>query len=571
MTNMGLTSSLQIGRSGLLASQTGIEVTGNNLSNVTTAGYHRQSVTLAPARSHEMQRGVFLGQGVEVQQIVRHVNEALEGRIRNGIADQSFSLAEQGLLEQIEAIQNELSEIDLTTYLNEFFNAWSELANTPEDNAVRTVVVQQGNTLASFIQTLRGDLTDQRTQLDNAIDNAAIATDDLLTRIAEINIEISKAESGSGGAHGLRDQRDALLTELSGFLEISTVEQNTGAVDVFVGSLPIILNNVNRGVELEKESVNGKLVIDVIIKADGSSLNPTSGQLASLFLGREQHLNNAIDVLDQFASQLIFEVNKIHSQGQAVNPTSSITGTVRADDPTVVLNDPASGLDFIPTHGSFQLHVTQESTGQRNTSTIDIDLDGINAASDTTLNSLAAAINSVANVNAIVTPDGRLQIAGATNDFQLSFSDDSSGALAALGINTFFSGSNATDIQLNAVVQSDPGKITTAQGHVLGDNRSALAMTELRDQGVATLNGFSLSEFWNRHIQDYAVRTAQAQQKLDADTVVRENLEAQQQSLSGVNADEEAINLLVFQRAYQGSARFLSVVDELLQTLLALL
>jgi len=569
---MGLTSSLQIGRSGLLASQTGIEVTGNNLANVTTRGYHRQSATLAATRSHEIQRGVFLGQGVEVQQVVRHVNEALEGRIRNGIADQSFSLAEQGLLEQIEAIQNELSDIDLTTHLNEFFNAFSELANTPEDNAVRTVVVQQGQTLASFIQTLRGDLTDQRTQLDSAIDNAAIATDDLLSRIAEINIEISKAESGSGGgAHGLRDQRDALLTELSGFLEISTVEQSTGAVDVFVGSLPIILNNVNRGIELEKKSVNGKLEIDVIIKADGSSLNPTSGQLASLFLGREQHLNNAIDVLDQFASQLIFEVNKVHSQGQAVNPTSSITGTVRADDATAVLNDPTAGLDFVPTHGSFQLHVTQGSTGQRNTSTIDIDLDGINAASDTTLNSLAAAINSVANVNATVTLDGRLQIAGATNDFQISFSDDSSGVLAATGINTFFSGSNATDIQLNAVIQSDPGKITTSQGHVLGDNRSALAMADLREQGVAALNGFSLSEFWNRHIQDYAVRTAQAQQKLDADTIVRENLEAQQQSLSGVNTDEEAINLLVFQRAYQGSARFLSVVDELLQTLLALL
>lgn len=568
---MGLTSSLQIGRSGLLASQTGIEVAGNNLSNITTRGYHRQSVTLAATRSHEMQRGIFLGQGVEVQQVVRHVDEALEGRIRSGIADQSFSLAEQGLLEQIEAIHNELSDIDLTTYLSEFFNAWSELANTPEDNAVRTVVVQQGNTLASFIQTLRGDLADQRTQLDAAIDNAAAATDDLLSRIAEVNIEISKAEKGAGGAHGLRDQRDALLSELSQYLEVSTVEQNTGSVDVFVGSLPIILNNVNRGIALEKESVNGTLQIDVIIEADGSSLNPTSGQLASLFLGREQHLNNAINVLDQFTSQLIFEVNKVHSQGQAVNPVSSITGTVRAADATVALNDPASGLDFVPNHGSFQLHVTQASTGQRNTTTIDIDLDGINPAADTTLNSLAAAINAVANVTAVVTPDGRLQIDGASNEFQLSFSDDSSGVLAALGINTFFSGSRATDIEVNPVVQSDPGKITAARGHVLGDNRSALAMAALREEGVASLNGFSLTEFWNRHIQDYAVRTAQAQQKLDADTIVRENLEAQQQSLSGVNADEEAINLLVFQRAYQGSARFLSVVDELLQTLISLL
>ena len=567
---MGLTSSLQIGRSGLLASQTGIEVTGNNLSNLTTAGYHRQSTTLAPSRSHEVQNGIFLGQGVQVQQIVRHVDNALEGRIRNGIADQSFSLTSQTLLSQIESVQNELSDIDLSTQLGEFFNAFSELANTPEDNAVRTVVIQQGETLASFIRNLKVDLTDQRTQLDESIDASAAAVDDLLSRIAAINLEIVKSEKGAGGAHGLRDQRDALLSELSSFMDISVNEQSSGSVDVFVGSLPIVLENENRGVELRKKTVNNKLQIDVIIKADGSVLSPTSGKLAALVQGREKDLNNAIDVLDQFAGELIFQVNRIHSQGQAIRGATSVTGDYRATDPTLALNDPAAGLAFTPTHGSFQINVTQRSTGQRNTSVINVDLDGINPATDTSLNSLAAAINAVPDINASVTPDGRLQISGITSDFEISYNDDTSGALAALGINTFFSGTNAKDITLNSTVATDPGNITAALGHVPGDNRSALAMVALRSQGIASLNNFSLTEYWNRHVQDYATRNAQADQQLQADTVVRQNLEAQQQAVSGVNADEEAINLLIFQRAYQGSARFISVVDELLQTLLSL-
>ncbi len=568
---MGLSSSLHVGRSGLLASQTGIEVTGNNLSNLTTRGYHRQSAALVPSRSHELQRGIFLGQGVQVQQIVRHVDNALEGRLRSSIADQSFSLAKQTLLSQIEAVQNELSDIDLSTRLNEFFNAFSELANTPEDNAVRTVVVQQGATLSTFVRSLQNDLTSQRNQLDAAINNNALAMDDLLTRIAQVNLQIVKSEKGAGGAHGLRDQRDALLTELSNFMDVSINEQPTGSVDVFVGSLPIVLNNESRGVELRKKTVNGALQVDVVIKADGSVLKPTSGKLAAQIIGRDTEVNNAISVLDQFANELIFQVNRIHSQGQSPNGFTSVTGDYRATDPALALNDPNAGLQFTPTHGSFQIHVTQVSTGQRNTSVINIDLDGINPAADTSLNSLAAAINAVPNINAVVTPDDRLEISSVANDFEISFSNDTSGALATLGINTFFSGSSAKDIDVNSVVVSDPGRIAAALGHIPGDNRTALAIAGLRTQGVASLGGFSLTEFWDRHVQDYATRAAQAQEQLDADTIVRENLAAQQQAVSGVNADEEAINLLLYQRAFQGSARFIGVVDEMLETLMGLL
>ena len=163
------------------------------------------------------------------------------------------------------------------------------------------------------------------------------------------------------------------------------------------------------------------------------------------------------------------------------------------------------------------------------------------------------------------------QIDAAATDFEISFSDDSSGVLAALGINTFFSGANATDISVNNAVAQNPGLIAAAQGHVKGDNRTALALSDLRDQAITQLNGVSLLEFWSQHVQDYATLASQTKQQLEADVVVRENLEAKQQAISGVNADEEAINLLLYQRAYQGNARFISVVDELLQTLISLL
>lgn len=565
---MSLGGALQIGRSALIANQTAIEVTGNNLANVATKGYHRQEIALAPIADQEIRDGVFVGRGVQVQQVLRQIDEALEGRVRTSVADESASASRQDVLSQIESLQNELSGNDLSTHLGELFNAWSELANNPQDNSVRNVVTQQGATVASFLNNLRSQLGDLRTQVDSDINASVSAANDLLTRIEALNNQIAQQPRGADGAHGLKDQRDGLLAELSQSMDVSTVDLPSGAVDVYVGSLPVILNGRSRGLDVRRQTVNGELQIDVVLKSDGSVLQPRSGRLGALIQARRDDVNHAIDVLDDFTNQLIFQVNRIHSQGQGASGFTSLTGTSKVKDASAALNDPAAGLDFVPNHGSFQIHLTQKSSGQSSASTIAVDLDGINPGSDTSLTSLVAQLNSVANVNASITSDGRLKIATTSNDFEISFSDDSSGVLAALGLNTFFQGSNAADVAVNSILTQDPGKLAAGQGLIDGDNRNALAIAALRDQPLAALHGMSLSQTWDRHIEDYAVRLGQATQQAQANTTVRENLEAQQQSTSGVNSDEEAINLLSFQRAYQGSARFLSVVDQLYQTLL---
>ncbi len=564
---MSLSGALQIGRSALVANQAALEVVGNNLANVATKGYHRQSIVLAANRDQEIQRGIFVGRGVHIQEINRQVDDALEGRIRSGVSDQSASAATRDILSQIESLQNELSDNDLSSQLSEFFNAWSELANNPLDNSVRRVVVQKGETVASYIRNLRTGITAVRAQVDESISGDVSAANDLLSRVEELNTQIVRAEQGTGSAHGLRDQRDQILAELAQYVDVSTIEQSNGAVDVFVGSLPVVLEGKSRGLEVRRQTIDGDLQMDVVLSADGSILQPTSGRLGALIKSRRDDVNAAVDTLDTFANQLAFEVNRAHSQGQGTKGYSSVTATNKVSDANATLN--AAGLAFSPNHGTFLIHVTQKSTGQRTTSTINVDLDGI--GTDTTLTSLAAQLNTVANVNASITPDGRLRLNSGGGDFELSFSEDSSGTLAALGINTFFQGTDASDLAVNSVVSGDPAYVAAGQNHVSGDNRNALAISSLATRPLASLGGLSISDQWSRHVEDYAVRLGQADQKFQADTVVRENLEAQQQSVSGVNTDEEAINLLAFQRAYQGSARFLSVVDEMYQTLLGLL
>jgi flagellar hook-associated protein 1 FlgK len=570
---MGLVGSLQVARTGLLASQSALQVVGQNLANLATDGYHRQKVTLSPERSQEIGPGLFLGRGVKIQSITRVIDEALEARLRGAISDQSASSVHQQLLGRIEAIENEFSGTDLSNSLGEFFNSFSQLSNNPQDVSLRTLLVEQAGSLTGFIRDLDSELGNVQLQTIRQTDQTVSAVNDLLTRIASLNTQVAVQSRGAGGAPGLRDQRDQLLTELAQFLDISTVEQPSGSIDVFVGSLPIVLNNNSRGVELLKETVDGETVTKVVISADKSPLDITSGELGALIVFKEQDIQDAIDVIDTLSEQLIFQVNRIHSQGQGLELLDDITGTTALADSTVALNDPATDLTVVPTHGSFQLHVVQKSTGRATTSTINIDLDGLNPASDTSLTSLAAAIDVAANISASVTPGGRLQITADTSDFQMSFSDDTSGVLAVLGVNTFFTGKDAFDINLNSVVTANPRRIaaasSSATGQNPGDNTNALAIADLRNRTLTELNGLSLTQHWNRHIEDFAVRQAQARQQLQADTVIREGLVSQQQSISGVNADEESIDLIQYQRAYQASARLLTVIDEMMETLIA--
>lgn len=279
---MGLSSALQVGRSGLFASQTALEVAGNNLANVATRGYHRQEAVVAPAAPSEIAIGTFVGRGVNLESVVRHVNTALEGRLRGSIADQSAAATRAELLVQVETIQNELSGSDLSSELNEFFNAFGELANQPLDSSLRSLAVTQGEALVGFIGNLRSSLTDVRSQLDTQLGAAVRSADDLLNQIEQVNKTIVESELGQGGANSLRDQRDILVEELSNLLEVSAVELPSGGVDLFVGSTPLLLNGKSRGLELVNKSVGGEVTQQVVTAKNETNLQITDGEIGAL-------------------------------------------------------------------------------------------------------------------------------------------------------------------------------------------------------------------------------------------------------------------------------------------------
>lgn len=575
---MGLTTSLIIGQSALAASQLALQVTGNNIANVGSPDFHRQTVNLEPVRGGRESTSIYVGRGVSVSDVRRAIDPALQTRLRNSVSDQASTDVDRTVLGQVESILNELSGSDLSTELSKFFNAFSELANNPASTVNRGSVVEQGAALSSFIRRVRSDLLGARSQIDEQLATDVNRADTLLEEIASLNVAVTEAELSGGTDGGLRDQRDSLVTELAELIDITVIEQRTGAVDILVGSTPIVLGGVSRGLEFEQITENNTLVARVLVKETREPLKIDAGSIGGRLAQRTGTIQQTIDDLDKLASTLIYEVNKLHSSGRPLKPVTDVTGwqIVQPADQALSFNDPANAtfadLPFAVRNGSFEVVITDQS-GSQSVTTIEVDLDGITAtgaagfADDTSLTDLVAALDAIPNLNATITPEGRLRLTTSTG-YDVSFKGDTSGALAVLGINTYFQGVDATDIAIRETLQADP--LTLNVGLASGTNETARAITGLRDSSIEALGGDTITRSWLKTVERQAVRSTSAETRFEAAATVRSSLESQYAAVSGVSLDEESINLIQYQQAYQGAARFISVVSDLTQVLLNL-
>ncbi len=567
---MGLSSALNIGRTALEAYQAALQVAGQNIANVGTPGYTRSSVRLASVPGQTIRAGQF-GQGVVVNSIRRNISEALQARLRTGVSDLGASSVVRDVLNQIESVLDPLGDRNVGALVSEFFGSLNDLQNTPDNAATRGIVVSTSQALVQRIRDTRASLIGLRDQINGEIRTAAERGDQLASEIADLNQRIVIAEAGSNGqASALRDQRDQLLEELSDIFELQTREQPSGAVNVYIGNESLVQFGQSFGIKVENEvDEDGFAAIVLRFKINNGPITTTGGRIGGLIEARDTHTTTQVTRLDQFASGLIDAVNRVHAGGQGLAAFSSITGTNCVEDSTVALNDPASGLSFPPQTGTFFIDVRDNASGESIRTQININLDGIGA--DTTLDSLAADINAnVAGVTATVLPNGRLELTAAAG-YSFTFADDTSGTLAALGINTLFTGTGSLDIGVNDLIVNNPDYLAASTTPFVGDGSNATALVSVQNQAVAVLGGVSLNEHYATTMSELAVRASSAKSTNDAAVVILESLTVQRESISGVNLDEEAVAMITSQRAYEGAARYMNVVNEMLQTLLTLI
>lgn len=560
---------LQIGRSALLAYQSALQVVGNNISNVGTDGYTRQSAILSAVTGMNLPEGYTPGGGVALTGLRRNVDDAIEDRYRIATGDQAGAEVQQSVIGRIESAMNELSDSDISTLLQNFFNAFSDLQNEPTDYASRGMIVTMGQSLATEIQRQRSEVLSMRDQLNNELQISAGRANEIADDIAELNVQISAMEStGKGGANALRDQRDGLLRELSQLVQIQVREQPGGAINVYIGNEPLVQAGLNRGLTTTTE-MQGEAARVVVRFADNNSpIDINGGKMGGLINSRDVLLVGQIDHLDGLARTLVNEVNKVHSQGQGMEGFAEVTGVFDVRDPNAALNSSAAGLGLKPKNGSFVITVTDKATGLSRDQVITVDLDGV--GTDDSLNSLVGQINSkLTNAHAVATGDNRLQLV-ADNGFEMTFSQDTSNVLASLGVNVFFTGSNSQNIGVSEKLAANPNLLAAASNKTPGDGSNAGKIASLGSEPVAALNGRSISEYYNAIVADVAVKGSAAEASADAAAAITSALSAQRESISGVSLDEETINLLKLERAFEGAARYTTTVNSMIEELLAL-
>jgi flagellar hook-associated protein 1 FlgK len=244
------------------------------------------------------------------------------------------------------------------------------------------------------------------------------------------------------------------------------------------------------------------------------------------------------------------------------------------NDPT---NEAFDGLPFKPVNGGFMVRV-KHSSGATTETRIDIDLDGRDSTGargfgdDTTMDDIIASLNAVDGIRASYNASGQLEVT-AEDGFTFNFQDDSSNVLASIGMNAFYTGTDASDIRVRSELQGNPNMLAAGRivNKELVENGTALALSQLQDKSLDALGGRSLAGLWRDTVQQTAAGVADKKSAAQAAATVRDSLLSQVAAVSGVSIDEESINLLQFQRMYQGAARLISVADEMTQTLINLI
>lgn len=563
---MSISGTLATAKRALEAYSTAMQVAGDNIANANTPGYIRNVLELSTERPYQF-GDLIVGAGVKPSTVRQQIDQYLEARIHAANSDATGAIARENIYKQLELELRELGDTDLSSRFSDFIGSVNEVVNQPEQSSLRGNVIEQGQLLAADIRDLRGRIDRLREQQNTRISDLTDEANSLIDQIQGLNTGIASLEYNglsTSQAGSLRSQRYQALNRLSEIIPITYQEARNGVVNVTSGSDYIILENRTQHLVTAATSDRGAAIQTVQFDKTHTEVTEAGGELKGVFEARDEILGGFIDNFDELVSGLIFQFNRLHSSGEGLEGFTSVSAESRVNDVNVALG--ATTLPFKPTHGSFDFKVINKQTGVIETHNIAIDADGI-GGNDTSLESLRAALDSLDHVEATISTLGELRIKSDTG-FEFRFSNDTSGALAAIGINTFFTGSDAVTINVNNTIKNNHNLFAAGQGAGPADNRNAQLLAKILDNPLPGLQNTSLSDFYDGLISQVGQGSAKATATAKGLGTFRDSLESQRNQYTGVSLDEEAVKLIDAQQAFAASARVIQTVDELMDVLL---
>ncbi len=612
---------IELGKRGLVSHSQGLVTVGHNITNASTEGYSRQRVELRavdplydPALNREETPGQ-IGQGVSVASVTRIRDEILERRIVAGANAEGYWATQEKFLLMLERVYNEPEDISVRGLMDRFWESWQELSLHPEETAARQAVLQRGQTLMDGIHQRYRSLSDLRSMLEDEIQTAVGRVNTIIADIGALNEQIVKVKAMGDNPNDLLDRRDLLVSELSGLVDITTDGRDPNEFTIHTSGLRIV-----QGAKVHRFS----LALDpdndgfsrVVWGETGQTARFAGGKLAALLDLRDGTVREEVQNLDMMSVNFIDLVNEIHREGYGL---SGRTGLEFFTEYPFITN--ASGNYDRNGDGAFDSSYIFRLTGANALEArAQLGLEGTLTLSGPsgnvtvryfptdTVEALVSRINnSGAEVVARLDREGRLTLKGAPAadpsqpDFVIRHVEDSgrfltgyAGILGESGPDGAFRWDRADAvlalrgdgayavaplahpsgwIEINPELRNDPGSVAAAfavdgRPGVPGDGSAALAIASIRNSSVMIGRTTTFDDYFADTVARIGLLGENAERALETHTVIMKELRDMQQSISGVNIDEELAQMIKFQHGYAAAARFITEFDKMLDTII---
>lgn len=618
---MGSTfSGIELGKRSIMAHTDAISTAGHNISNANTEGYSRQRVQLKefdPLYRPDLERperAGMIGQGIDVQSITRIRDEMLDQRITAQQNQESYWDTRSKYYTMIEQIYNEPDEVSVRSNMDKFWESWQELSVNPESQAARQAVVTRGESLSDSIKSKWENLMGVGSLINSDIDSTVKQINSYANQIAAVNSEIVRSRGIGDNPNDLLDRRDLLVDKLSKLANITTDSRDPDEFMVHLDGKVLVQGGVARNFDLVSLTDNNgyEKLVWADTREDASVSGGTLGALIEL---RDVDVRNEIQSLNTMTMNFSDLVNDVHRNAYGAN---NVTGldffTQHSFVENVNGNFDRNGDGVLDHSYIFRFTGTttlnpQEQIGFEGVMTFSGPSGNVQVPyhpTDTVETVINRINDSNGEVKAYLDRNNNLVLKGTTvqnvenPDFVIRHVEDSgffltgySGILAASGADGAydFARADAVDslagaqfavspvlnpagyIEVNGVIKNDVKSVAAAfrddSGNVnAGDGRAAVEIASIRNTKVMIGHERTLDDYFADSVTNVGLKGEQAENNLKSHMAIMNDLRTMRDSISGVNIDEELSDIIKFQHGYNAAAKFVTIWDSLIDTVI---
>ncbi|MCM7454202.1 flagellar hook-associated protein FlgK [Enterobacter hormaechei] len=543
-----MSSLINSAMSGLSAAQSALNTVSNNISSYNVAGYTRQTTILGASNS-TLTGGGWVGNGVYVSGVQREYDAFITNQLR-AAQNQSSGLTTR--YQQMSKIDDVLSDTtnSLSANLQDFFKSLQTLVSNAEDPAARQTVLGKADGLVNQFKTNDQYLRDQDAQVNTAISTSVDQINNYAKQIANLNDQISRLTGVGAGAspNELLDQRDQLVSELNKIVGVDVTVQDSGTYNISIANGYTLVqgSNASQLAAVKSSADPARTTIAYVDTAAGnveiSEKQITTGSLGGLLTFRSQDLDQARNTLNQMALAFADAMNTQHQAGFDANGDK---GGKLFDfgSPAVLSNGKNTG--------SASVTATMTDSTKVQATNYKVEYNG----TDWTITRLSDNTSFTAKPDA----SGNLSFDGL--NVKISGSADNKDSFIVKPVN---------DVIVNMdVAISDESKLAmaSAKGSGESDNTNGQKLLDLQSAKLVGGNK-TFNDAYAALVSTVGSTTASLKTSSETKVNVVTQLNKQQQSISGVNLDEEYGNLQRYQQYYLANAQVLQTASTLFDALI---